>query len=234
MKRLIFLFFLLLAAPQASAQTGAPIPQTQDLEALRQGAAQFVRQQMAGHAGQVSVTTAPLDPRLNLAACHETSYFVPPGSRLWGNTNIGVRCSAPNLWTIYIPATVSIVADLVFSARPLSPGQTVTAADIQIRSGDMTQYAAGSISDPAQAIGKTVALGIAADYPLRADMLRAPYVILQGQSVKLIAGGRGFQVNSEGKALNNATAGNPVSVRTQSGRVIKAIARESGVAEVSY
>jgi flagella basal body P-ring formation protein FlgA len=153
---------------------------------------------------------------------------------LWGNTNIGARCSAPNLWTIYIPATVSIVADIVFSARPLSPGQTVTAADIQIKSDDITQYAAGVISDPAQAIGRNPALGIAAGYPLRADMLRAPFVILQGQSVRLIAGGRGFQVNSEGKALNNAAVGSLVSVRTQSGRVIKAIAKETGVAEVSY
>lgn len=230
MQRLIFLIFLFIAAPQTSATQ----PQTLDLEALRLGANQFARQQMAGHSGQVSVTTAPLDPRLNLAACNEITYFVPSGSRLWGNTNIGVRCAAPNLWTIYIPATVSIVADIVFSARPLSPGQTVTAADIQIKSDDITQYPAGSISDPVQAIGKNPASSIAAGYPLRADMLRAPYVILQGQSVRIIAGGRGFQVNSEGKALNNAAVGNPVSVRTQSGKVVKAIAKDSGVAEVTY
>jgi flagella basal body P-ring formation protein FlgA len=230
MKWLTILLSLLLATPQI----GMSAPPTQDLETLRSGASQFVKRQMTGQAGQVSVTTSPLDPRLNLAACHEIDYFVPAGSRLWGNTNIGARCSAPNLWTIYIPATVSIVADIVFSARPLSPGQTVTAADIQIKSDDITQYAAGVISDPAQAIGRNPALGIAAGYPLRADMLRAPFVILQGQSVRLIAGGRGFQVNSEGKALNNAAVGSLVSVRTQSGRVIKAIAKETGVAEVSY
>ncbi|MDP2827247.1 MAG: flagellar basal body P-ring formation chaperone FlgA [Sulfuricellaceae bacterium] len=230
MKRLIALLFLLLVAPQI----GMAATQLQDLDTIRLGAHQFVKQQMAGQTGQVSIVTSPLDPRLNLAACFEIDYFVPAGSRLWGNTNIGARCSAPTLWTIYIPATVSIVADIVFSARPLSPGQTLTAADIQIKSDDITQYAAGVISAPAQAIGKTPALGIAAGYPLRLDMLRAPYVILQGQSVRIVAGGRGFQVNSEGKALNNATVGSLVSVRTQSGRVIKAIAKESGVAEVQF
>ena len=230
MKQLIALLFLLLIVPQIGMTT----PQLQDLDTLRQGASQFVKKQMTGQPGQVSVATTPLDPRLNLAACFEIDYFVPAGSRLWGNTNIGARCSAPTLWTVYIPATVSIVTDIVFSARPLSPGQTLTAADIQIKSDDITQYAAGVISDPAQAIGKNPALGIAAGYPLRLDMLRAPYVILQGQSVRIIAGGKGFQVNSEGKALNNATAGGVVSVRTQSGRVIKAIAKESGVAEVQF
>jgi flagella basal body P-ring formation protein FlgA len=84
------------------------------------------------------------------------------------------------------------------------------------------------------AIGKTVIIGASTGQAFRHDMLRAPQVIQQGQTVKLMAKGNGFQVTSEGKALANATLGQMVSVRTQSGQVISGIAKQNGVVEVNF
>lgn len=222
------ILFLLLAFP-ALADT-----QWQDLEALRKGAIQFAQQQGAAQGGTVSVSAAALDPRLRLPACQSMDFFIPTGNRLWGNSNLGARCNAPSSWTVYIPLTVSITSGVVFAARPLGSGQKITEADILLKSEDITQFASGVITDPGQALGKTTTISVAAGYPLRLDMLRAPYVIQQGQSVKILARGQGFQVNAEGKALTNAAAGQIVSVRSGSGQIIKGTAREGGIVEVPF
>ena len=227
--RFSFLFCFLLLSFPALAGT-----QWQDLETVRNGAIQFAWQQSAAQPGTVTVSAGPLDPRLRLPACQAMEFFIPTGTRLWGNSNIGARCNAPSPWVVYIPVTVSITTEVVFAARPLGSGQTIADADILLRKEDITQFASGVITDPRQALGKTTTIGVAAGYPLRLDMLRAPYVIQQGQSVKILARGQGFHVNAEGKALTNAAEGQIVSVRSGSGQIIKGTAREGGIVEVPF
>lgn len=208
--------------------------QWQDLESIRAGVTQFALQQSASLPGKASITASPLEARLRLPACASVEYFIPPGARLWGNSNVGARCSAPSPWTVYIPVTVRVTADVVFAARPLMTGQKLADADILLKSDDLTQFAAGVITDPRQVLGKTVTASVPAGYPLRLDMLRASFVIQMGQSVKIVAQGQGFQVNSEGKAQHNAAAGQVVSVRLPSGKIIRGTAREDGVVEVPF
>jgi flagella basal body P-ring formation protein FlgA len=226
----LFYLCLLLIYPFPALADGP----WQNLEAIRTGAIQFALQQTVTQPGSVTVTAGALESRLRLPACPAMEFFVPTGSRLWGNGNVGVRCPAPSTWTVYVPVNIRISADVVFAARPLQTGQKLSEADILVKSDDITQFASGVITDPRQALGKIVSLGVAAGYPLRSDMLRAPNVIQQGQSVKIVAQGRGFQVNAEGKALTNAAAGQIVSVRTPSGQVIKGTAREGGIVEVPF
>ncbi len=221
---------LLLSFAQAALGAG----QWQDLDAVRTGAVQFARQQTADLPGTVSIAAGPLDPRLQLAACNTMEFFIPTGNRLWGNSNVGVRCPPPSSWTVYIPVTVKVQTDIAFATRPLNSGQSLAETDIQLKNDDLTQFASGVITDPKQAVGKTLTASVPAGYPLRLDMLRAPFVIQQGQSVKIVALGRGFQVNAEGKAQTNAAAGQIVSVRLASGRVIKGTARENGTVEVPF
>ena len=227
--RPILLSLLIALTPSAQAASS-----WQDLEAVRNGAIQFAQQQSAAQPGTVSISALALDSRLKLANCQNLEFFIPTGNRLWGNSNIGARCTAPSPWTVYVPITVSVTTEVVFAARPLIAGHKISEPDILLKQEDITQFAASVISDPRQALGKTVSTSIAAGHPLRADMLRAPNVILQGQSVKIVAQGQGFQVNAEGKALNNAAVGQVVSVRSASGQVIKGTAREGGIVEVPF
>lgn len=207
---------------------------TQDIDAIRKVVDNFARQNIAGQPGEVDLTVGAIDPRLRLAACDAPEVFLPTGSRLWGNTTVGVRCQSATPWTIYVPVSIKITASIAVAAHPLSAGQTVSQSDILLQSGDLTQLPPGVILDPALAIGKTVISGAASGQALRQDMLRAPQVIQQGQTVKLVAKGPGFQVSSEGKALANATLGQTVSVRTQAGQTINGIARQNGVVEVNF
>jgi flagella basal body P-ring formation protein FlgA len=65
-------------------------------------------------------------------------------------------------------------------------------------------------------------------------MLRQQPSVQQGQNVRLVSRGPGFQVSAEGRALNTAADGQVAQVRTSTGQTISGIARTGGVVEVRY
>lgn len=193
----------------------------------------YVRTQTQGLPGKVSYTISQLDPRTQLTPCSAFEPFMPAGSKLWGRATIGVRCLGPSNWTIYVPVQVSIMGTYLVSTRNMPAGTMVAGSDIALRSGDLSTLPTNTLTDQSQAIGKTVKNGFAAGQPLRGDLLIAPWAVQQGQSVKTVSNGPGFSVSSEGKALNNATEGQIVQVRTHSGQTVSGIARPGGVVEVN-
>lgn len=195
---------------------------------------EFLRIQTQGLPGKVSYGVGQLDQHAQNTPCSAFEPFLPPGGRLWGRAMVGVRCLAPKVWTVYVPVQVRITGNYLVTARQLTPGQVVTSADLRTQSGDLGVLPANVVTDPAQAIGKTVRNGLAVGQPLRSDLLTAPWLVQQGQSVKLLSTGAGFTVSNEGKALNNATEGQIAQVRTASGQVVSGVARSPGVVEVSY
>lgn len=160
--------------------------------------------------------------------------LLPPGSRLWGRTTVGVRCLAPAPWTVYVPVRISVSGSYLVAARQLRRGEIVGDGDLFAQNGDLGTLPASVVTDPEQALGKTVRNGVAAGQPLRGDQLTAPWAVQQGQSVKLLSTGAGFTVSNEGKALNNATDGQIAQVRTASGQVVSGVARPGGIVEVTY
>ena len=99
---------------------------------------------------------------------------------------------------------------------------------------DLTDLPAGILTDPDQAVGRTLAVSLPAARPLRGDMLRQAIVVQQNQSVKVVARGSGFAVANEGRALTNAVAGQVVQVRLANGQIVSGIARAGGSVEVKY
>lgn len=218
---LAFLLALLLPAAPAMAR-----------EQLYATVEQFLLTQTRGLPGQVSVSVGQLDPRLQLAACSAYEPFQPPGAQFWGRTNVGVRCLGPANWTIYLTAQVQVIGSYVVTARPLNSGQPLTSEDMALQRGDLTAMPAGILTEREQAIGKTLRNALGGGQPLRSDMLIAPFVIQQGQDVRLVTQGRGFSASNDGKALNNAAEGQVARARTANGQTVSGIARPGGIIEV--
>lgn len=230
-KALPFLFALSLTySAAAQEQSGA----RQGHAALRQTVEQFLHTQASGLPGTISVAVGSIDPRLNLAACPAPEAFLPPGGRVWGKTTVGVRCTAPSRWSIYISATVRVRGEYIATAAPLAQGQRIGPNDIVKVSGDLTALPAGIITDPSQAIGRSLTISVPLGTPLRQDVLRGQQAVKQGQMVRVVSGGPGFKVSSEARALNNANDGQLAQARTASGQVISGIARLGGIVEVTY
>ena len=214
-----------LALPSAANQDPAPV---------RQIVEDFLRIQTKGLPGRVAIEVGEIDSQNNLVSCPVLEPSLASGSRAWGKTTVAVRCRAEGGWSLYVSAKVSVVGDYLVTAKALVPGQTMTVNDFVRQSGDLADLPPGTVTDPAQALGKTLTMGIAAGRPLCSDMLRQPYAVQQGQSVRVISSGSGFRASTEGRALNNATAGQIAQVRTGSGQTLSGIARIGGIIDMSH
>lgn len=208
--------------------------QRQDTSIIKQTIEQFLRVQTAGLPGEVNISVGTVDARTNLPHCAEPQAFMPNGSRIWGKTTVGVRCTTPAPWTIYVAATVQVIGEYVITATPLVQGHTVGATDVVKIKGDLTTLPNSIVTDASQAIGRTVAVSLPSGAPLRSDSLRSQPAVQQGQSVRVVSSGPGFRVSTEARALNNASEGQIAQARTASGQVVSGIAKAGGVVEVGY
>ncbi|MBC8745417.1 MULTISPECIES: flagellar basal body P-ring formation chaperone FlgA [Paraburkholderia] len=216
------------AAPPAQP---APLPGQQDPEAIHASALAFLQQQAVGLPGKVDITVAPAFPR-GLAACTSLEPFMPTGARLWGRLTVGVRCAGERPWTIYLQARIALHATYYLAARAMAPGEVLTAADLVARDGDLTGLPQAIVTDPSQAVGSVSLVRIAGGMPLRRDMLKSASAVAIGQTVRVVAAGDGFSISSEGSAMNNASPGQQVRVKTANGQIISGIVKDGGTVEI--
>lgn len=207
--------------------------QYQETALIKNAIEDFLYNNTATLPGQVIVNVGQIDKRLALPKCPQLEPFVPTGGRLWGKTSIGVRCDSQlATWTIYVQTEINVMTNVLHIARPVSIGQVLTYEDIAPQNVNLTQMPEGLFTDAAQVVGKVATTNLTAGQPVRAQMLRAPYVIQRGQTVNLVAQGRGFSIRSEGQALTDAAEGQVVQVRNKSGRIISGLARINSIVEI--
>jgi flagella basal body P-ring formation protein FlgA len=204
----------------------------QNLDKLIELGNHFLIEQSKAYTGSVEVTMGNIDKRLKLHACLDPQAFLSPGSKAWGKITLGIRCANPQVWTIYVQANVKIKGHYYVSARALSQGQLMGETELIKMHGELSELPSNAITHPDQVQGKTLLFSINSGQTLRSDMLKSPLIIQQGQTIKLIYQGNGFQVSNEAIALNNATQGQAVRARANNGNIISGIAKNQGVVEV--
>lgn len=213
---------------------GMPVQAMQPHATIQSAIAEYLRVQTSALPGRATFSAGAVDPRLALAACGALEVFTPPGARLWGNTSVGVRCGAPTPWSIYVAVKVQVTGSYVATARALPAGQALSQGDLALMQGDLTQMPASVVTEMAQALGKTLSSPLAPGQAVRADLLRTPNAVLQGQSVKVVSEGQGFRVSADGKAVTNAGVGQVAQVRMNSGQTVSGIARADGSVEIRF
>lgn len=218
-----------LPTPALFAQQSS---QLQSITGIQSAVKDYIYQSTADLSGEVNVKVGKIDRRISLPKCAQIEPFTPTGSRLWGRTSIGVRCTQPTQWTIYVKADIQVMANVLHIAHPLTQNQPLTINDVIPKKVDITKMQKGIFTDPNQVIGKIPKVNISTGQPIMQHMLREPYVILRGQNVTLQVKGRGFSVNSDGQALTDAAEGQVVQVRNHAKRIISGIARHNGIVEV--
>lgn len=225
---------ILTALLAAAVSSGAAAQGRQDPAVLKGTVEQFLQQQAAGLPGDVTVTVGALDSRMALAPCPAPQAFFMPGARAWGKTTVGVRCTAPSAWTIYVQAQVTVVGEYLAAAAPLVQGQPIDAAQLTTLKGDLTMLPPGIATDASQVIGRSAMVSLPPGTPLRLDTLRSKPVVQSGQLVRLVSNGNGFSVTAEGRAMSSAGDGQVVQVKAGNGQQITGIAKSGGVVEVAF
>lgn len=228
----IRIVFIVLLATLTVGSRADELKQSSD-QLISQAQA-FLQAQTVSFPGEKSFHVDPPDSRLQLDACAQPEAFLPTNGRLWGHTTVGIRCSSPKPWTVYLQAYVAIHAPYVVSTMALTQGHVIEANQLTLVNGELSKLPADTLTDPQQAIGKTLGNSLPAGMPLRASWLHAPIVIQAGQSVKLISHGNGFDVSTQAYAISSAAAGQAVQVKVGGGQIITGIAQQNGTVQVNF
>lgn len=228
----VFLRLLSVLALLGLANPFHPASARQDPAPVRAEVARFLNTQSHSLPGEVRVQVGDFAADNVLPPCLQLEAFLPPGSRQWGRLTVGVRCLAPSIWSAYVPAEVRVKGVYLITASPLVAGQVVGPDDLRRETGELSAQAPDVLTDPSQAVGYSARVSLAAGKPLAASHLRLPPAVVQGQPVKVISRGPGFQVANDGTALSTASDGQGAQVRLSTGQVVRGLARSGGFVEI--
>jgi flagellar basal body P-ring formation protein FlgA len=196
---------------------------------------QVVAQRIDG--ARVDATVLPLPARRIAPACDAPLEIRPKTAEPRARMVFVTRCPGQTRDTPY-SVQMSIVTKIVTAAGPIAPNQPLSRDDVVLSDGDLLKIK-GSLTDPADAIGKTSRLALKTGQAIQANALRSEpisrksksaKVVTRGQSVRIVARGEGIQVDAAGTAMQNGAIGDEIRVRNRSGKEIGA--RVTGPAEV--
>ncbi len=226
MLALVALGLIAMAGPAFSAEPAAQAVSPAEESAASLGAAiaqqarQFALDSGALPGMRLEIEVGALDPRLRLAHCERIEPYLPNGTRLWGRTRIGLRCTqGVTPWNVYLPLIVKVFGPGVTSAAALPAGTVLTAADLQTAEVDLADRGTAIVKLD-DAVGRTLARPLTPGQSLRSADLRRRQWFAAGETVQISAVGTGFRVSAEGQALGPGIEGQAARVRTESGRIV--------------
>ncbi|MBT2326199.1 flagellar basal body P-ring formation protein FlgA [Variovorax paradoxus] len=222
------LLLFMLPALAAGAATAAPLAGD-----AREVVDKFLQVQAAGLPGKVRISVAAPGSGA-LPPCDALEAFLPQGALAWGRVSVGLRCrSDARPWTRYVQAHVAVEGRYVVAARAIDAGQALGAGDLAERTGDLSALPRSVVTDATELKGVVAVNRIAAGAPVRRELVRGVVVIQQGQTVQVIAGGPGFTVSTEARAMTRAEVGAMVQAKTRDGRLVSGVADEDGQVRLS-
>ena len=197
----------------ANAATGQP---PQDLERWLRQAVQLPN----GQKLRIEVEVGSLSRGLKLAPCDKAEPFLPGNTRLWGRASIGLRCVAGARWTTYIPVRIAAYGPGLVARVPLPSGRVPRPEDFSVQEVDWAASRTPPIASASILAGRELIRPVAAGQPILTEYLRITPAVRAGDAVSVVVEGRGFVISTEAVALNTATDGQQVKVRTAAGKVL--------------
>jgi flagella basal body P-ring formation protein FlgA len=219
----LLLALLTLSGSMARAATDTPEDVIQDIASLTRAAEDWLGEEArARYPGlDIEARVTPPDTRLRLSPCPRPSFVLPTGSTLWGSGNLGLRCDAPNPWSLFSAYRIRVQGNALVAKRDLNARQRLDPADFEGRRVDFEAAPEQYAIDPASLSGTQLARPLAAGVALRGDMLRRAMLVKAGQKVRVTIEGPGFRVGQEAVAQQAGGVGESIRLKTTAGRIIQ-------------
>lgn len=210
----------LLGMAQLAHAQGAAAP---DVQAIAQDwlrDATVAAQSANGPGLRLEVKLGSLDSRLKLAPCGNVEPYLPPGTRLWGRTRVGLRCvDGMSRWNVSLPLTVNAYGNAWVVKGQVASGATITEEDVVESEVNWAEESSPVLKDKSLWVGQIATRTLMTGQTLRQGMVRPAQVFQAGAQVRVVAQGAGFQVSAEGQALSAGIVGQIARVRMDNGRV---------------
>ncbi len=216
----------------AAALPAGPI---QSHESILDAARRHAEENAGGYAVPPTVTASRLDRRLRLPECSQPlETFSPPAGRKLGRTTVGVRCTGPRPWSLYVPVRVSLLADVVVMARNLARGAVLSRGDLMLAKKDLARLRGRFFERPAEVVGKVLKRSLQQGQVLQSQHTVTQKTVKKGSKVIILARSNAIEVRMPGRALSNGATGERIKVRNiQSKKEIEATVVSPGLVRVA-
>ncbi|MCY1393818.1 flagellar basal body P-ring biosynthesis protein FlgA [compost metagenome] len=185
--------------------------------------------------GRYEIQVNQLDPRLRMPLCDKelTATLESPAQPL-GRVTVRVRCDGSGPWTVFVPAQVRLLRDVVVSTRPMKRQSVLGEQDIALRERDVGLLNQGYLTALDQALGQKLVRSTVIDQVLTPVHLEQAEVIQKGDHVVITARSGTLSVRMPGEALTEGSLSEQIRVRNlNSKRVVKARVTGPGQVEVA-
>jgi len=178
-----------------------------------------------------TISIGNIDTRLTLPTCGSPlETFLPSSAKVQNKVTVGVRCQGPRPWTLYVPANITTINQVLVATTYLRRGHIIGADDISLESRNASQLNTAYLSKPEQVIGKVLKKNLASNALLTNAILTEPQIIKKGQRVDLQAGKQGLMVSVTAIALTSGAVGEKIRVQNlSSSKIVEGTILASGV-----
>lgn len=169
---------------------------------------------------RLEASVGELDSRLQLARCNRAEPYLPPGTRLWGKTRLGVRCvDGPVKWNVFLPISIKAWGPAWVVKGQVASGAVISAEDVMEMDVDWAEESSPVLTSSARWLGQVATRNLNAGQTLREAMVKPAQAFQAGSHVRVIAQGVGFRIASDGQALTAGVVGQMARVQMDNGRV---------------
>ena len=206
----------------------------QSTTSITSAAEAYIQEHYGSNDRRLMARAAPLDRRLQLHQCENSlEAFVRDGTKVNGRAVVGVRCTGPKPWKVYIPVDIVITESVLVAKKTLPKGHLLTAADVIVEQRNVSRMHSGYLSDVTEMEGYKLKHQIDGGRVLAPTMLTAQIVVRRGQSVTLIVNNDQISISMAGKALSDRALNQRIRVENlASGRIVEGIVRSAEQVEV--
>ncbi|MFK3771206.1 flagellar basal body P-ring formation chaperone FlgA [Pseudomonas sp. NPDC089406] len=184
--------------------------------------------------GRYEIQVNNLDPRLRMPLCSQQLDASLESPTPLGRVTVKIRCDGAAPWTVFVPAQVRLLRNVVVMTRPLKRESMVEEGDVALRERDVGTLGPGYLTQLDQAVGMKLVRPMVLDQVLTQVQLEQAEVIRKGDHVVIIARSGSLSVRMPGEALSKGGMQEQIRVRNlNSKRVVKARVTGPGQVEVA-
>ncbi len=222
------LIFLLCSLSSLTSAQVYPVTQ------LKQDIANFLaaEYQQVAHE-RIDINVSNLDNRLRLASCAQPVEFINQDqSGVGGNVSVKAACNSGKVWSVHVPAQVTIYREIPIAMRDITRGEVISQAHISTNVVNVSSIRQAFLSDTQAIIGKEAKRNINKGEPFKTALLDAPTAVKRGEIVTLESLAGSIKVSSAGTAMADGRVGQKIRVRNNSSeRIISGVVISQGLVQ---
>jgi flagella basal body P-ring formation protein FlgA len=204
---------------------------------------EILRQYIAKQAGQSGVKAEVKNIRYSgnilLPSTRNIEYDVIPSSNFhYVGTNyffIVFKSNGRVLKKVKIEAETDMKVSIVYAARPIERGQTISENDIYLEEKDVSAVPQRVVFNPKEVIGKKAKRNIPASMMLRSNLVEYPSAVKKGDLVTILAQSGGLWISTKGEAVEDGIVGETIKVKNlRSKKIVGGTIVERGIVKVDF